>query len=83
MSGGPRTVMVMVAVPVPPGPVAVMVSRLAAEADVGVPDITHELLTLKPAGRACDTAQEVMGPPVETALCVAALVVVSVTLPGE
>ena len=77
------TVMVMVAVPVPPGPVAVTVSRLAAEADVGVPVILQALLMDKPAGRACDTAQEVIVPPVETALCVAALVVVSVTLPGE
>ena len=77
------TVMVMVAVPVPPGPVAVMVSRFAAEAAVGVPVILQALLIDKPAGRACVTAQEVMGPPVEVGVCVAALVVVSVTLLGE
>ena len=77
------TVMVMVAVPVPPGPVAVMVSRFAAEAVVGVPVILQALFIDKPAGRACITAQEVITPPVETTLCVAALVVVSVTLLGE
>ena len=75
--------MVMVAVPVPPGPVAVMVSRLAAVAAVGVPEILQVLSMDRPAGNACETAQEVMDPPVETTLCVAALVVVSVTLPGE
>ena len=75
--------MVMVALPEPPGPVAVMVSRFAAEAVVGVPEIKHELLTLKPAGSACFATQEVMGPPVDVGVCVAALVVVSVTLPGE
>ena len=75
--------MVMVAVPVPPGPVAVMVSRFAAEAAVGVPEITHELLRVKLAGSACLATQEVMGPPVDVGVCVAALVVVSVTLLGE
>ena len=81
--GGPITVMVMVAVPVPPGPVAVMVSRLAADAAVGVPEIMHELLKLKPAGSACETTQDAMGPPVDAGVCVAALVAVSVTLLGE
>ena len=47
------TVMVMVAVPVPPGPVATMVSLTAAVTTVGVPEMTPVLkFSVKPAGSA-------------------------------
>ena len=84
MTGGPITVIVIMALPVPPGTVALMVSRFAfVVAVVGVPEITQVLLRVSPAGSAWDAVQEVMGPPDEIGVCVAALETVSVTHFGE
>ena len=58
------TVMLRVAVPVPPAaPVAVMVYEVAAETAVGVPDITPVALILSPAGKAGLMVAPVSGPP--------------------
>ena len=51
MTGAPTKLKVRVVLPVPPGPVAVMVSVWEVEEPVAVPLMVQALLMLKPEGK--------------------------------
>ena len=66
-AGGNTTEILTVAVPTPPSaPVAVMVYVVAADAAVGVPEITPAALMVKPAGKATLMVAPLSGPSLVT-----------------
>ena len=63
------TVIEIVAVVDPPELVAVIVYEVVPEMTVGVPERTHALERLRPAGSAGLAAHEVIVPPEEVGVC--------------